>query len=299
MKICSLYGVGYYYIPGTDTCIKIGGYVRFEAYHNEAGGLYAEGTAAGCVHPAHGDPCHAGPLPSDRRRAHPDRIRHAPLVFRLRRQRPQQRRAAPSKPAGPTLAIALERAFIQFAGFTIGRSDTFFAFYNGAAYGLVPFGFDGSSGPSGLNVAAYTWQFGNGLSATVSLEDQIAHSAGIVDLGNAAAAANTAGVMGSDLFAGNAGGDQQGQWVPDIVGNLRVDQAWGSAQIMGGLHAVGCSLQLQQTNSATLRRQRCDQQQLGQLRSPGRQVGLGGRCRHDPEDALGCQGHDLRSDRVC
>ncbi|MGE3991485.1 porin, partial [Pseudorhodoplanes sp.] len=40
VKICSLYGVGYYYIPGTDTCIKIGGYVRFEAYHNDAGGLF-------------------------------------------------------------------------------------------------------------------------------------------------------------------------------------------------------------------------------------------------------------------
>ncbi len=34
--------------------------------------------------------------------------------------------------------LALERAFIQFAGFTIGRADTIFAFYNGAAYGLVP-----------------------------------------------------------------------------------------------------------------------------------------------------------------
>ncbi len=76
------------------------------------------------------------------------------------------------------LAVAMERAFIQFAGFTLGRSDTFFAFYNGAAYGLVPFGFDGSSGPSGLNVAAYTWQFGNGLSATFSVEDAIAHSLG-------------------------------------------------------------------------------------------------------------------------
>ena len=47
MKICSLYGVGYYYIPGTDTCIKIGGYVRLEAYHNDAGGLYSEGTPQG------------------------------------------------------------------------------------------------------------------------------------------------------------------------------------------------------------------------------------------------------------
>ena len=40
VKICTLYGVGYYYIPGTDTCIKIGGYVRFEAYHNEPDGAY-------------------------------------------------------------------------------------------------------------------------------------------------------------------------------------------------------------------------------------------------------------------
>lgn len=25
VKICSLYGAGFYYIPGTDTCIKLGG----------------------------------------------------------------------------------------------------------------------------------------------------------------------------------------------------------------------------------------------------------------------------------
>src|SRR5690606_31521064 len=59
-----------------------------------------------------------------------------------------------------TAALAMERAFIQFAGFTIGRSDTFFAFYNGAAYGLVPMFLDGGSGPAGHNVFAYTWQFG-------------------------------------------------------------------------------------------------------------------------------------------
>ena len=28
VRICSLYGAGFYYIPGTDTCIKFGGYVR-------------------------------------------------------------------------------------------------------------------------------------------------------------------------------------------------------------------------------------------------------------------------------
>lgn len=28
VKICSAYGDGFYYIPGTDTCLKLGGYVR-------------------------------------------------------------------------------------------------------------------------------------------------------------------------------------------------------------------------------------------------------------------------------
>ena len=40
VKICSLYGAGFYYIPGTDTCIKIGGYVRAEVNFN-AGGSFA------------------------------------------------------------------------------------------------------------------------------------------------------------------------------------------------------------------------------------------------------------------
>jgi len=31
VRICSLYGDGFYYIPGTDTCIKIGGYLRVAA----------------------------------------------------------------------------------------------------------------------------------------------------------------------------------------------------------------------------------------------------------------------------
>src|SRR5512140_2773672 len=31
VRICSLYGAGFYYIPGTDTCIKLGGYLRVEA----------------------------------------------------------------------------------------------------------------------------------------------------------------------------------------------------------------------------------------------------------------------------
>ena len=34
VRICSLYGAGFYYIPGTDTCIKLGGYLRIDTTFN-------------------------------------------------------------------------------------------------------------------------------------------------------------------------------------------------------------------------------------------------------------------------
>ncbi len=38
VRICSLYGAGFYYIPGTDTCIKLAGYLRADITFN--GGNY-------------------------------------------------------------------------------------------------------------------------------------------------------------------------------------------------------------------------------------------------------------------
>src|ERR1044071_4891903 len=35
VKICTLYGEGFFYIPGTDTCLKIGGWVRADFYFNQ------------------------------------------------------------------------------------------------------------------------------------------------------------------------------------------------------------------------------------------------------------------------
>src|SRR5215475_5347025 len=48
VKICSLYGVGFYYIPGTDMCIKIGGWVRAEYAYGDNGN-FAWGWANGNV----------------------------------------------------------------------------------------------------------------------------------------------------------------------------------------------------------------------------------------------------------
>ena len=30
VKVCDAYGAGYFYLPGTETCLKVGGFVRYD-----------------------------------------------------------------------------------------------------------------------------------------------------------------------------------------------------------------------------------------------------------------------------
>src|SRR5713226_2445213 len=47
VRICSLYGAGFYYIPGTDTCIKLGGYLRMDVLANTNSDASGNGSGAG------------------------------------------------------------------------------------------------------------------------------------------------------------------------------------------------------------------------------------------------------------
>src|SRR6201747_402234 len=45
VRIFSLYGAGFYFIPGTDTCIKLGGYLRVDTTFN--GSIYDQPAWSG------------------------------------------------------------------------------------------------------------------------------------------------------------------------------------------------------------------------------------------------------------
>jgi hypothetical protein len=128
------------------------------------------------------------------------------------------------------------RAFMQFAGFTVGRSQSLFDLftYDGAySYHTVTVG--GDTGATGITVWAYTAQFGNGFSGTLSLEDPKGHNrAATVDASAATFGVNAA-VTGDTAFADQAA-TLNGFRVPDVIANLRVDQAWGFAGISSALH---------------------------------------------------------------
>src|SRR6202012_2919080 len=47
VRVCSLYGAGFYYIPGTDTCIKLSGYMRVDLGVNTNGIFTGNTNGAG------------------------------------------------------------------------------------------------------------------------------------------------------------------------------------------------------------------------------------------------------------
>ena len=137
---------------------------------------------------------------------------------------------------GTTFNPFWDRAFIQFAGFTVGRSQSFFDLFTyGGAYSYHNVRVSGDTGASGQNLWAYTAQFGNGFSGTLSLEDPATRKGGgTVDLqGVAFFGFNGSIVNDNGLTINNA---NFGFRVPDIIANLRVDQAWGFAGISASLH---------------------------------------------------------------
>ena len=142
--------------------------------------------------------------------------------------------------------IYTERGFIQFAGFTFGKSQSYFDFFGGAfCYGCSYTGAASMTGAAGTLLAAYTATFGNGFTATLSLEDNFIRRNGIWDASNDATNALVLGAIPGPAFTQDSYnianvnyGDMAATGIPDVVGSLRVDQAWGSAQIAGALHQL-------------------------------------------------------------
>jgi len=137
---------------------------------------------------------------------------------------------------GTTFNPFWDRAFIQFAGFTVGRSQSFFDLFTyGGAYSYHNVRVSGDTGASGQNLWAYTAQFGNGFSGTLSLEDPATRKGGgTVDVTNAAFFGSNGSIVNDNgLTINNA---NFGFRVPDIIANLRLDQAWGFVGISAALH---------------------------------------------------------------
>ena len=270
VRVCSTHGAGYFYIPGTDTCLRVGGRVRFTAqYLSSRNETSIRGGNRGLV---------GG-----------DNFGYQSLTFLNFDARTQTgygmlrtfiRVIAAYNTGGQISSnsnvrfataytgtgqdtfgraqsqIVLDKAFIQFAGFTAGRAASFFDFY---AHDLEHYGVTGSSDVGSTNLLAYTATFGGGWSATISVEDPLSRRQPIFTdsvsangvVSTISGSPNLGQVFGTFTqavpYAYNAAGvptraanydTAQRELVPDVVAAVRYSAPWGAAQVSAAMHEL-------------------------------------------------------------
>ena len=199
VKICDVYGAGYFYIPGTETCLRIGGYIRYDIGVGDAnsfdGANHVTDHMDGDSHSTYtknarftfktwtGQETELGTLKT-----------YTELRFNFGNGYGDG--GVPNSAAAGGHA-SVNFAWIQLGGLRVGKDESAFDTFIGYAGNvindtIVPYGgFD-------TNVVQYYFDAGNGFSAVASLEE----GSGLV------------GTIDS--------------YVPHVVGGLKWTQGWGA-----------------------------------------------------------------------
>src|SRR3974390_1809656 len=181
VKICNLYGDGFYYLPGTNICVKIGGYVRAEMTYME-GAFPTNGPfQSGNFNSVTAAVSNTGSDALNNRYDGADWtfISRAYISMDTREQTEYgvlrtyvnigvNFTSPASNPAG---TFNGNRAFIQFAGWTVGLAQSFYDFYCIPCSQIIGNTPASDTGDGGWKVWAYSVLLGNGITATVSAEE--------------------------------------------------------------------------------------------------------------------------------
>jgi hypothetical protein len=240
VKVCSLYGAGFWYVPGTDTCLKIGSYVRVQTEWNAGNGGVPLGFGDGATETAGRFTRTDTSNLAFRTRAALSVDLRTQTEYGTLRSYIEVGAELTTDNSSATNAPFFDRGFIQFAGFTAGKIRSYFDINSFAPYSYSNSRISGDTGAAGIYGMAYTAQFGNGVTASISLED-----GGSGSNGNSPGSAGSRGRLVLDMnqaaamgTLGATGYDNRGWTYPDVVGALRIDQAWGYAQLAAALHDV-------------------------------------------------------------
>ena len=217
VRVCSVYGTGFFYVPGTTSCLRISGRVRAEILYgepfnraNDAFGFRARGR-----------------VNIDHRTSTDYGLLRTYIRYEITRSSGTPYGAQGGFSTNPQP----KQAFIQFGGLTAGRVTSFFTDPDLPAPNFGDLRFDDPANAD-VDVFAYTYSFGNGFSATLSLEN------GLQRRVNNTLVFPLFGVDAAvPVFAPipfTYGGDRS----PDVVANLRYTSDWGGVQLSGALHQI-------------------------------------------------------------
>ena len=229
VKICDVYGAGYFYIPGTETCLRIGGYIRYDIGVGDVGSFDGartpdvltgreQGTwykqARFTLKTWTGQETELGTLKT-----------YTETRFNFGNKNNYHGPGDYADNYAYNKGISLNFAWIQLGGLRVGKDESAFNTFIGYAGNviqdtLVPYGgFD-------TNVVQYYFDAGNGFSAVASLE-QGSGQAGSAHFNGATYVYNT-----------NSGNDTVDSYVPNVVGGVKYTQGWGAITAVGSYNSA-------------------------------------------------------------
>jgi hypothetical protein len=238
VRICDTYGVGFYYIPGTETCLKVSGYFRYDIGIGHRGlvdVLDKEDYVVDGVYDTNDtyDKRARFQLRVDSRaETELGTLRtYAAINFQWDTASTGEF-GDPLDPAfvsnnGFTYsdeAFAVEHAYLELGGFRVGKTDSLFSTFTGYAGGVILDDFIGY-GPFDTHQIAYTFTGGNGFTAAVALEEGAGDTVapfGVLD--------GPYGMDG-DLYTLD-------DYVPHVTGGIGWTGGWGGVSVVAGYDAV-------------------------------------------------------------
>ncbi|MCB1492439.1 MAG: porin [Rhodobiaceae bacterium] len=194
VRICDAYGTKYYYIPGTETCLRIGGYLQWRAtaYHNDSDWAPRGRNQAIALNETNFDLKGRARLWLDAR----EETEWGTL------------RGYMEYEANDGGALIMRHAYLQIAGITAGHTSTLMN-YLGHGGGPLYLTISGDNGVSRNQLINYTVNFGNGFSIAAGFEES--------------------DVTDTFYVGAAAGGDD----LPDFAARLSVEQGWGAFGVSG------------------------------------------------------------------
>lgn len=220
VKICDAYGAGFFAIPGTDTCVHIGGMVRYDTFYVPSQDVYKITSGAKAIATAKGVENTLGN--EVRGRIDLDALTATDYgtlqtVVSSRLGRTSGALADLGAPTGATQSATtttpiMEAAYMRWAGFTAGIARDNFQYMPVVTYTGNQHWASFSNGAKQL---AYTAVIGGtGLSATVAIQDPTDTAIAPVGITSLAT-----------VYSVNR--------TPQVNGRIDYDQSWGGVAVMG------------------------------------------------------------------
>jgi len=201
VRVCDVFGAGFFYIPGTETCLRIGGYVRYDIGIGENLGSDVDGDGLGDTYYKRA----RFALQTDARTQTDLGTLRAYAQINFDRDTGGSVWSYLSSPT-PSDQLYINHVYVELGGFTVGMTDSVFSTFTDYAGNVINDWLLGY-GPFRTNQMSYTYTGTNGFAATVALE------------------------QGAGFYTIN-------DYMPHVVAGASYTQGWGKLAAVAGYDSV-------------------------------------------------------------